>query len=114
MSLPPETSEDVLLKFLRGTPRSTQACRDHLSQQKNLKSPETEELLAELRDEGAIAFANGEWYVLRSTRATTRKGPRKKPHPRQTDFFDNEAGHQPDGPSKQALLFAEQWRAGKR
>ncbi len=114
MPLVPETKEEVLLKFLRGTPRSTQACRDHLDLQKKLCSAETEELLAELRDEGCIAYANGEWYVLRSTRATTRKRPRRKPHPRQTDFFDDEAGHQYEGPSKRLLAMAKEWRAEKR
>lgn len=110
--LAPEPQEEVLLKFLRAAPRSTQACRDHLSLEKRLTSPQTEELLAELRDEGKIAFANGEWYVIESSRRLRAK-PKKKPHARQTDLFDSEAGHQYEGPSRQVLMFAEQWRATK-
>ncbi len=113
MLLAPEPQEQVLLKFLRASPRSTQLCRDHRDTETRLTSHETEELLAELRDEGKIAFANGEWYVIESSRRLRAK-PRKKPHARQTDLFDSEAGHQYEGPSRQVLMFAEQWRAGKR
>lgn len=111
MPLSPETPGEVLLKFLRGTPRSTQACRDHMDTEKRLTSVETEELLVELRDAGAIAYANGEWYVARSTRAKTRKRAVKKTHARQTDFFDSDAGHRYEGPSKRLLAIAKEWRA---
>ena len=113
MPIAPEPSRDVLLRFIRSSPRSTQACRDHMHLAKNFASLTTEELLTELRDEGDIAFANGCWYVVDAT-ARPRAKPRKKPHPRQTDMFDPEAGHQYEGPSRQALLFAEQWRREKR
>ncbi len=114
MPLVPESKEEVLLKFLRGTPRSTQACRDHLNTEKRLTSAETETLLAGLRDEGAIAYANGEWYVVGSTRASVRKKPRKKPHPRQTDLFDGEAGHQYEWPSREARRWFSEWKAERR
>lgn len=104
----PEFHTTKLLTFIRATPRSSQACRDHM----DLKAIETESLLAKLRDDGAIAFANGEWYVVDSNRQA-RKKPTKKPHPRQTDFFNSEAGHQYEGPSKQVREYERQWRAEK-
>lgn len=78
----------------------------------DLKAVETEFLLAELRSKRAIAFANGEWYVVDSNRRA-RKKPTKKPHPRQTDMFDSEAGHQYEGPSKQVREYERQWREEK-
>jgi hypothetical protein len=75
--------EESLLKFVRKAPRSTQACRKAM-----LESPaDVEEALTRLRDSGAIAFANGQWYVPGSIRRQRAKPP-KKAHPRQGKLFE--------------------------
>lgn len=97
--------KDLLLRHIRMSPCSSQACRDFM----RCSSVETERLLVELRDAGEIAFANGEWYVTDSSRRV-RKKP-KKTHPRQTDFFDPEVGALPF--SYQTQLMFEGWKKRK-
>ena len=107
------TPAEHLIRFIRMQPCKTQAVRDHMSLNHRLTSHETELLLAELRDEGCIAFANGEWYVVEASRRV-RKKPQKKPDARQTDFFNPDAGHEYTGPSKQLQLFVKRWNERKR
>lgn len=99
--------EDKLLRFIRTQPRSTQACRQHMEE---LKSSETEAMLRVLRDGRAIAHANGEWYVVDSQRRQ-RKKPARKVHPKQTDFFDPEAGTLPF--SYETQLLFERWKCSR-
>jgi hypothetical protein len=106
------TPAEHLIRFVRMQPRSSQVIRDHMDLQHKMSSHETELLLVELRDEGCIAFANGEWYVVESQRRV-RKRPVKKPHARQTDFFNPDAGHELEGPSHQVQMFAKKWRESK-
>lgn len=105
--------EDKLLRFIRTQPRSTQACRQHMGidpseEIPDLTGAQTDELLRALRDDRAIAYANGEWYVVDSQRRQ-RKKPAKKVHPKQTDFFDPEAGTLPF--SYETQLMFERWRS---
>lgn len=82
-----------LLRFIRRSPRSTQARRTELGRlsEGKVSSMETEALLAELRDEGEIAFANGAWYVLTSE-ARPRAQPVPAAHPKQLPLFPDAQG----------------------
>ncbi len=83
----------LLLRFIRRTPRSTQACRSELDRISGGKvsSMETEELLEELRREGEIAFANGAWYVLDAV-SQVRAKPKPRTHPKQLPLFPDAQG----------------------
>jgi len=109
--IPTETPAELVLRLLRLRPSSTQQLREHMRVERDYASAQTESLLAELRDEGTIAFTNGEWYVKGSTRATRKKGA-PSADVRQTDFFDPEADHRPFSRETQELF--ERWRGTKR
>jgi hypothetical protein len=76
-----KSSPEDLLKILR-QPKSTQQCRDLMP----CSSVDTEDLLLLLRDQGVIAYANGAWYVIDSSRLLRAPRP-KKEDPRQEKLF---------------------------
>lgn len=80
--------KDVLLRYIRKLPRSTQQCR---VQFRELSSLDTESLLEELRDEGEIAFANGAWYVPDARRPVSPRVS-KPAHPKQLPLFADASG----------------------
>lgn len=81
-----------LFRFIRRTPRTTQQCRDELHRSHQLSSIEAEELLAELRDQGEIAFANGRWYSPDDQAPAAKpKGPQAV-HPKQLPLFADASG----------------------
>ncbi len=63
-------------------PKSSQQLRDQMS----CSGAETDSLLFELRDEGSIAYANGQWYKIRGGRLPRKQRPPKS-DPRQGDLF---------------------------
>lgn len=87
----PDTQANECVRYIRQEPRTTQQVCDHMGLEYKLRVLETEELLYELRDERRVAYANGAWYDPTATRHV-RKPATKEAHPRQTNFFDPDAG----------------------
>ena len=77
-------ADEALIELLK-QPKSTQQLRDAMP----CSSAETESLLRALRDSGAIAYANGEWYKLRGGRLPHRRNGKKQDQ-RQGKLFDDE------------------------
>lgn len=74
----------ALLTLLK-QPKSSQQLRDAM----NCSPVVTDEALYELRDDGQIAFANGEWYKIRGGRFSRAKRPKKQDQ-RQGNLFDEQ------------------------
>lgn len=105
----------LLLRFIRRTPRSTQACRSELDRISGGKvsSMETEELLEELRREGEIAFANGDWYALDASSQPRAKAP-QRPHPKQLPLFPDAQGRRLTGHERMMERIGDIARAARR
>ncbi len=105
----------LLLRFIRRSPRSTQACRSELDRVSGGKvsSMETEELLEELRNEGEIAFANGAWYVLDASSQPRAKAP-PAPHPKQLPLFPDAQGRRLTGHERMMEKIGDIARAARR
>ena len=75
------SASEALMELLK-QPKSSQQLRDAMS----CSGAETDSLLFELRDEGSIAYACGQWYKKDGGRLPA-KSRAKKTDPRQLKLF---------------------------